>query len=62
MNDLLDVQSTHRKRNKTIDERDFIRDKRKLDCFLKLRRLQTFSKETLPAYISMNWQYVLKHY
>ncbi len=62
MNDLLDVQSAHRKRNKTTDERDFIRDKRKLDCFLKLRRLQTFSKESLPAYISMNWQYVLNHY
>lgn len=62
MNDLLNVQNAHEMRNKTINEREFIREKRKLDCLLKLRRLQTFSKETLPAYISMNWQYILKHY
>lgn len=62
MNALLNVSNMHECRNKTMNESSFLKDRRKLNCLLRMRRLQTFTRETLPAYLSMNLQYLIKHY
>lgn len=62
MNQLLQIPSEHKDRDVSITPREFNSQCKRLHFLLKLRRLQNFFKETFPAYISMNAQYLKEHY
>lgn len=62
MNGLLEIPLSHKTRIDQLTKGEYCKKTRRLSFMLKLRRFQNFLKETLPAYLSMNLQYLIKHY
>lgn len=62
MNDLLNLPIAHKTRVEGMSKREFSSKHRRLALLLKIRRFQNFINETLPAYLSMNFQYLIEHH